>query len=96
MNLETKCRIILELFDNCENHADFADLISYGNEINVFGLAQDIDFLGKEPTEESELAINEFWTMFLLQLGLKDVVDYADLDDVFTEASLSGWELSND
>jgi len=95
MNIETKSSIIVELWDTYQDHKDFADLISYGEKIDVLYLAQRID-LGKEPDEESESVINEFWTMFLLQLGLKDVIDYADLTDVISEARSSGWDWSND
>jgi hypothetical protein len=94
MNIETKCSIILELWDTYPDHKDFADLFSYGEKIDVLYLAQRVD-LGKELDEESKSVINEFWTLFLLQLGLRDDIDYADLTDVISEARSSGWDWAN-
>lgn len=85
MNIEGKCRILVELWDSYQEYDDFdfSDLISYGDKLGVYRIALRIDTEVENPNEESKSIINEFFVMFLAHLGLVDKWDFVDLDDVF-------------
>lgn len=85
MNIEGKCRILVELWDSFQDYEnfDFSELIKHGDELGVYRIALRVDTEVEVPNEESESIINEFFVMFLSQLGLVDKWDFVDLDDVF-------------
>ncbi len=87
MNIESKCRIIVELWDSPEDQKGLAELIKYGNKIDIYNTALVIAEEVRMPDEESESAVNDFWTRLLNQLSLDSSIDYADLADVLSEAS---------
>ena len=84
MNIEGKCRILVELWDSYQDYDDFdfSDLISYGDKLGVYDLSMAVAYGEFEITEAEESVVNEFFVMFLAHLGLKDELDFADLDDV--------------
>ena len=85
MNIEGKCRILVELWDSYQDYDnfDFSDLIRQGDELSVYRIALRIDTETENPNEESKAIINEFFVRFLAHLGLVDKWDFVDLDDVF-------------
>ena len=87
MEIGGKARILVELWNERKDSKFFADLISYGDKLDVYQTAQAIEF----GLEESSLAVDEIWDLLLKQLRLSHLdIEFVDLDDLLYEASANG------
>jgi hypothetical protein len=86
-----KCRIVDELWETYKDYPDFdfADLISYGNSLDVRRRANRLELVedsvmkvADEIHEQDKAVVQEVFVMFLAKLGLTER-DYTDLEDVF-------------
>jgi hypothetical protein len=87
-----KCRIIDKLWETYKDYPkfDLADLISYGNSLDVRRIANRLELVedsvikvADEIYEQDKAVVQEVFVMFLAKLGLFDKHDFVDLDDVF-------------
>ena len=87
-----KCRIVDELWKSYKDYPkfDLADLISYGNSLDVRRIANRLELVedsvikvADEIHEQDKAVVQEVFVMFLAKLGLSDKHDFVDLDDVF-------------
>jgi hypothetical protein len=87
---QPKYNILLELWDTYQDYPefDFADLISYGDSLDVYYTALGVQTGVDELTEESKSIIQEVFVMFLAKLGLTDKYAFVDLEDVFVHREI--------
>ena len=91
MELEGKARILVELWKERKDSKFFADLISYGDKLDVYQTALAIEFGLEDSNEKLESVIDEVWTLLLTQLKLSHLdIEFVDLDDLLYEASSNG------
>ena len=87
-----KCRIVDELWETYKDYSEFdlADLISYGNSLDVRRKANRLELVedsvikvADEVHEQDKAVVQEVFVMFLAKLGLTDKYSFVDLEDVF-------------
>jgi len=92
-----KCRMIMELWNTYKDYPefDFADLISYGNTLDVEHKATRLELVedsvikvSDEIHQQDKGIVQEVFAMLLAKLGLTDEYGFDNLEDVFVHREM--------
>jgi hypothetical protein len=85
---DLKGEILTELWNTHKDYPDFdfTDLISYGDELDVYSKAVKLE-IGMPTTKQEESDVQEIYIMFLAKLGLTERA-YTDLEDIFVHRDI--------